>query len=69
MEVRRAKGLNLAFVEKPFALLSRNIVNVAGFDSQPGVNVGGDVLAKRLAVFRHAGGELQDRHLGLSMRY
>jgi hypothetical protein len=27
------------------------------------LNIGGDVLAKRLAVFRHARGELQDRHI------
>jgi len=57
MNVRESaepKNLNLAFVEKPLPFLPKNVVNVAGFDSQPGLNISGDVLAKRLAVFRHA---------------
>jgi hypothetical protein len=38
--------LNHALVKKAFALLPGNIVNVAGFHSQPGGNVSGDVLEK-----------------------
>jgi hypothetical protein len=57
------KDLNLAFVEEPLALLPGDIVNVGGFDPESGLNIGGDVLAKRLAAFRHARGELQDRHI------
>jgi hypothetical protein len=57
MNVRESaepKDLNLAFVEKSLSFLPGNVVNVAGFDSQLGLNISGDVLAKRLAVFRHA---------------
>jgi len=52
-ETAEPKDLNIAFVEKPLALLPGEVINVGSFDSEPGLNIGGNVLAERFAVFRH----------------